>query len=372
MKKENSLCLIFLLSMLLGVLPAVAQEKTPAFPGAEGFGRYVTGGRGGAVYHVTNLNDSGEGSLRWALDKSGTKTIVFDVSGTIHLKSALNISKANVTIAGQTAPGDGICVADYPVAIKTNNVIVRYLRFRLGNNNVTKDGADGWDGFGGFDQQDIIIDHCSVSWSIDECLSIYGNKNTTVQWCLVAQSLQDAGHSKGAHGYGGNWGGSGASFHHNLLAHHESRTPRLGPRYTTQLDERMDMRNNVIYNYAGNGCYGGEAMHVNIVNNYYKPGPGTAQISSTKQRRIASVGIRTDSYIKSYPDYAPTLHIWGKYYVDGNVNPKYSDVTEDNWTYGMYNQIKCSPPPTAPRPPMSVCSPMPVPARCVTVSTSRW
>ena len=339
MKKENSLCLIFLLSMLLGVLPAVAQEKTPAFPGAEGFGRYVTGGRGGAVYHVTNLNDSGEGSLRWALDKSGTKTIVFDVSGTIHLKSALNISKANVTIAGQTAPGDGICVADYPVAIKTNNVIVRYLRFRLGNNNVTKDGADGWDGFGGFDQQDIIIDHCSVSWSIDECLSVYGNKNTTVQWCLVAQSLQDAGHSKGAHGYGGNWGGSGASFHHNLLAHHESRTPRLGPRYTTQLDERMDMRNNVIYNYAGNGCYGGEAMHVNIVNNYYKPGPGTAQISSTKQRRIASVGIRTDSYIKSYPDYAPTLHIWGKYYVDGNVNPKYSDVTEDNWTYGMYNQI---------------------------------
>ena len=329
MKKENSLCLIFLLSMLLGVLPAVAQEKTPAFPGAEGFGRYVTGGRGGAVYHVTNLNDSGEGSLRWALDKSGTKTIVFDVSGTIHLKSALNISKANVTIAGQTAPGDGICVADYPVAIKTNNVIVRYLRFRLGNNNVTKDGADGWDGFGGFDQQDIIIDHCSVSWSIDECLSIYGNKNTTVQWCLVAQSLQDAGHSKGAHGYGGNWGGSGASFHHNLLAHHESRTPRLGPRYTTQLDERMDMRNNVIYNYAGNGCYGGEAMHVNIVNNYYKPGPGTAQISSTKQRRIASVGIRTDSYIKSYPDYAPTLHIWGKYFVDGNVNTKYSDVTSD-------------------------------------------
>ncbi len=331
--------LFVFLTLLFGILPSAAQEKTPAFPGAEGFGRYVTGGRGGSVYHVTNLNDSGEGSLRWALDKSGTKTIVFDVSGTIHLKSALNINKANVTIAGQTAPGDGICVADYPVAIKTNNVIVRYMRFRLGNKNVTKDGADGWDGFGGFDQQDIIVDHCSVSWSIDECLSIYGNKNTTVQWCLVAQSLQDAGHSKGAHGYGGNWGGSGASFHHNLLAHHESRTPRLGPRYTTQLDERMDMRNNVIYNYAGNGCYGGEAMNVNIVNNYYKPGPGTAQISSTKQKRIASVSIRTNSYIQSYPDYAPTLHIWGKYYVDGNVNSKYSDVTGDNWTYGMYNQI---------------------------------
>ena len=317
----------------------MAQEKTPAFPGAEGFGRYVTGGRGGKVYHVTNLNDSGSGSLRWALDQSGTKTIVFDVSGTIHLKSTLNINKANVTIAGQTAPGDGICVADYPVQLRANNIIVRFMRFRLGNNNVKVNGADGWDGFGGFDQQDIIIDHCSVSWSIDECLSVYGNKNTTVQWCLVSQSLQDAGHSKGAHGYGGNWGGSGASFHHNLMAHHESRVPRLGPRYTTQLDERMDMRNNVLYNYCGNGCYGGEAMNVNIVNNYYKPGPGTAQISTTKQKRIASINIRTNSYIASYPDYAPTLHIWGKYYVDGNVNSKYSDVTNDNWTWGMYNQI---------------------------------
>ena len=331
--------LLFALTVLASTLTGAAQEKTPAFPGAEGFGRYVTGGRGGSVYHVTNLDDSGTGSLRWALNQNGAKTIVFDVSGTIHLKSALNISKANVTIAGQTAPGDGICVADYPVQIKTNNVIVRYIRFRLGNNNVTVNGADGWDGFGGFDQSDIIVDHCSVSWSIDECLSIYGNKNTTVQWCLVAQSLQDAGHSKGAHGYGGNWGGSGASFHHNLMAHHESRVPRLGPRYTTQLDERMDMRNNVFYNYCGNGCYGGEAMKVNIVNNYYKPGPGTLQIGSTKQKRIAAVNIRTSSYVASYPDYAPTLHIWGKYYVDGNVNSRHSDVTRDNWTWGMYNQI---------------------------------
>lgn len=336
MNNYRQIITIFMLFIAMGVM---AQEKTPAFPGAEGFGRYVTGGRGGKVYHVTNLNDSGSGSLRWALDQSGTKTIVFDVSGTIHLKSTLNINKANVTIAGQTAPGDGICVADYPVQLRANNIIVRYMRFRLGNNNVKVNGADGWDGFGGFDQQDIIIDHCSVSWSIDECLSVYGNKNTTVQWCLVSQSLQDAGHSKGAHGYGGNWGGSGASFHHNLMAHHESRVPRLGPRYTTQLDERMDMRNNVLYNYCGNGCYGGEAMNVNIVNNYYKPGPGTAQISTTKQKRIASINIRTNSYIASYPDYAPTLHIWGKYFVDGNVNSKYSDVTNDNWTWGMYNQI---------------------------------
>ncbi len=334
--------LLTFMAGLLMSLPASSQEKTPAFPGAEGFGRYVTGGRGGKVYHVTNLNDAGEGSLRWALNQNGAKTIVFDVSGTIHLKSSLDINKGNVTIAGQTAPGDGICVADYPMQIKTNNVIVRYMRFRLGNKNVQVNGADGWDGFGGFDQSDIIVDHCSVSWSIDECLSIYGNKNTTVQWCLVAQSLQDAGHSKGSHGYGGNWGGSGASFHHNLMAHHESRVPRLGPRYTTQLDERMDMRNNVFYNYCGNGCYGGEAMNVNIVNNYYKPGPGTAQIGTTKQERIAGLGIRTESYITSYPDYAPTLHVWGKYFVEGNVNPKYNAVTNDNWQYGIYNQINAS------------------------------
>lgn len=334
MKLRTRLCT--LMAATLTALPLVAQEKTPAFPGAEGFGRYVTGGRGGTVYHVTNLNDTGDGSLRWALGKSGVKTIVFDVSGTIHLASALNIP-SNTTIAGQTAPGDGICVADYPCTIKGNNVIVRYMRFRLGNKNVTQDGADGWDGFGGFDQQDWMIDHCSVSWSIDECLSVLGNRNTTVQWCISAQSLVNAGHSKGAHGYGGNWGGSGASFHHNLIVHHGSRTPRLGPRPTTQLDERMDMRNNVIYNFGGNGCYGGEGMNVNIVNNYYKPGPATK--SGNYQKRIAGLGIRTTKYVTDYPAYAPALHLWGKYFVDGNVNPKYSDVTNDNWTYGIYNQI---------------------------------
>lgn len=331
--------LLFCLSAVFALTTLAQQEKTPAFPGAEGFGRYVTGGRGGKVIHVKNLNDSGTNSLRWALQLSGAKTIVFDVSGTIHLESALSIP-SNTTIAGQTAPGDGICIADYPCSIKGNNVIVRYMRFRLGNKNVKKDGADGWDGFGGFDQQDWMIDHCSVSWSIDECLSVLGNKNTTVQWCLVAQSLVNSGHSKGAHGYGGNWGGSGASFHHNLIVHHTSRTPRLGPRPTTQLDERMDMRNNVIYNFGSNGCYGGEGMKVNIVNNYYKPGPGSP--TGDKGKRIAGIGIRTNSYIATYPAYAPALHLWGKYYVTGNVNSKYSDVTNNNWTYGIYNQIDAS------------------------------
>ena len=332
---------MLLSGLCLAATAVFAQEKTPAFPGAEGFGRYVSGGRGGNVYHVTSLADDGtEGTLRWALGKTGAKTIVFDVSGTIHLQSSLNISMGNVTIAGQTAPGDGICVADYPVAIKANNVIVRYMRFRLGNKNVLLNGADGWDAFGGMDQENIIVDHCSVSWSIDECLSVLGNKNTTVQWCLVAQSLVNSGHSKGAHGYGGNWGGSGASFHHNLIAHHSSRTPRLGPRPTTQLDERMDMRNNVIYNFGGNGCYGGEGMTVNIVNNYYKPGPGSP--TDKKGYRIAGIGIRTNEYVEKYPAYAPALHLWGKYFVTGNYNTKYSSVNNDNWTYGIINQIDAS------------------------------
>ncbi|MFT3740382.1 MAG: hypothetical protein QM786_16670 [Breznakibacter sp.] len=329
------------LNLVLGLLltvPVWAQtEKTPAFPGAEGFGRYTTGGRGGAVYHVTSLADDGsEGTLRWAINKGGARTIVFDVSGTIHLTSALSITNGNVTIAGQTAPGDGICVADYPFSIAASNVIIRFTRFRLGNKYVDQHEGDG---LGGMDQQNIMIDHCSVSWSIDECLSVYGMKSSTVQWCIASQSLRNSGHTKGAHGYGGNWGGSGASYHHNLMCHHDSRTPRLGPRSSTQTDERMDMRNNVIYNWAGNGCYGGEAMNVNMVNNYYKPGPGTRQKSSSLQYRIAKIGIRTDDYIATYPAFAPTLHTWGTFYVDGNYINGHSDVTADNWTKGIYAQI---------------------------------
>ncbi len=316
---------------------ADTPEKTPAFPGAEGFGRYTTGGRGGNVYHVTSLKDDArlKGTLRWALAQSGPRTIVFDVSGTIHLSSGLTIS-SNTTIAGQTAPGDGICIADYPVSI-AGNCIVRYMRFRLGNTNVTANGADGWDGLSVMDTHDVIVDHCSISWSIDECCSILGNTNTTLQWSIIDQSLVNAGHSKGAHGYGGNWGGSGASFHHNLIAHHGSRTPRLGPRPTTQLDERMDMRNNVIFNFGGNGCYGGEGMNVNIVNNYYKPGPATP--TNYRGRRIAGIGVRTNSYCETYPAYTPALHLWGKFFVEGNVNTKYSDVTADNWKNGFLNQI---------------------------------
>ncbi len=333
------------LALIIGLwqsTPAYAQtEKQLAFPGAEGFGRYTTGGRGGDVYHVTTLEDTGEeGSLRYAINQSGARTIVFDVTGTIYLNSELRISNGDLTIAGQTSPGDGICVADYPFVIAANNVIIRYMRFRLGNRYVSQHEGDG---LGGMDLEDVIIDHCSVSWSIDECLSVYGSRNLTVQWCIAAQSLLNAGHSKGSHGYGGNWGGSGASYHHNLVIHHNSRTPRLGPRPGTQTDERMDMRNNVIYNWGGNGCYGGEGMNVNIVNNYYKPGPATEKRATGYQQRIAGIGIRTSEYTEHDSDSPNTWdvmwHVWGKFYVDGNVNTKYDEVTNDNWTYGIYNQI---------------------------------
>ncbi len=325
-------------------LPNLFADDMVAFPGAEGFGMYTTGGRGGTVYHVTTLEDgTGEGTFRWACNKSGTRTIVFDVSGTIFLKSELKLKKGDVTIAGQTAPGDGICIADYPFVIAANNVIIRYMRFRLGNREVANHEGDG---LGGMDLKNIIIDHCSVSWSIDECLSVYGSTNLTVQWCLVAQSLVNSGHSKGAHGYGGNWGGSGASYHHNLMAHHTSRVPRLGPRQSTQTDERMDLRNNVFYNWGGNGCYGGEGMNVNIVNNYYKPGPGTESRSATIQKRIAGIGIRTTEYCNRVEaadgsvtgnGWLPMWHVWGTFYVNGNYNNSFPNM--DEWKDGIVAQI---------------------------------
>lgn len=354
MNKMNFIYLCAFLPFLLGgcseteqffnpptgvVIPEPEPEPEPtgnpcAFPGAEGFGRMTTGGRGGKVYHVTTLEDGTKaGTLRYAISQSGARTIVFDVAGTIFLTSDLNITNGDLTIAGQTAPGQGICIATYPVTIKASNIILRYLRFRVGN-----EGGGEPDGLGGMENKNVIVDHCSISWSVDECCSVYGGENLTVQWCLISESLRTAGHGKGKHGYGGNWGGAGASYHHNLLAHHESRAPRLGPRPFTQEREHMDMRNNVIYNWAGNGCYGGEGMKVNIVNNYYKPGPATPAKKAVRYR-IAGVGIRTAEYVATYPAFAPMLHVWGKYYVDGNVMEGTDEVTNDNWTKGMYEQI---------------------------------
>ncbi len=304
--------------------PEPKEEEAFAFPGAEGFGRNATGGRGGKVIYVTNLNDSGAGSFRAAVQSIGPRYVLFKVSGTIALKSRLLISNDDITIAGQTAPGDGITIRDYPVVIDADNVIIRYMRFRLGDN-----AAQQADGLEARFHKNIIVDHCSISWATDETLTFYANENTTVQWSFVTESLRNSVHEKGAHGYGGIWGGKNASFHHNLMASHDSRNPRLGEEAgkAFALTDKVDVRNNVIYNWQGNSIYGGEAMNVNIVNNYYKPGPAT-----TKKDRIISIDKNKNEGTEVYD-------IWGKFYIDGNVIAGRDQVTNDNWTYGVYNQF---------------------------------
>jgi hypothetical protein len=307
--------------------PTQVQEDAFAFPGAEGFGRNATGGRGGKVIFVTNLNDSGEGSFRAAVATTGPRYILFKISGTIALNSAINIKNGDLTIAGQTAPGDGITIKNYPVSIDADNVIVRFLRFRMGD--AAQQEADA---FGGRFHKNIIIDHCSMSWSTDECVSFYANENFTLQWCIISESLRNSVHDKGAHGYGGIWGGKNASFHHNLLAHHDSRNPRLGEEAgkAFALTDLVDLRNNVIYNWGNNSAYGGEAMNVNMVNCYYKPGPATL-----KTERILSIDKNKVAGTEIY-------NVWGKFYIDGNYVEGSSRATADNWTYGVYNQFHSS------------------------------
>jgi pectin methylesterase-like acyl-CoA thioesterase len=304
-----------------------------AFPGAEGGGRFAIGGRGGTVYEVTTLADSGPGSLRDGISQPN-RTIVFRVSGVINLQSRLAINKNNITIAGQTAPGDGICLKGYCVNIQASNIIVRYIRCRFSDaNNVDDDAMNSFNGL----YENIIVDHCSMSWSIDETATFYGIKNFTLQWCIIAESLYRSKHDKGDHGYGGIWGGANASFHHNLVAHHTARTPRFGGARTGYTpyptEEMVDFRNNVIYNWGAiNSVYGGEGGRTNMVNNYYKPGPatpGSLTVSSNSNKR---------NRILNYTSFANTNTdtTWGgKFYITGNVVDGYPDITADNWTKGV-------------------------------------
>lgn len=321
---------LFLLFISLSF--TVSAQLIPAFPGAEGGGMYVTGGRGGKVLVVTSLADDGStGTLRWAINQSGARIIVFRVAGTITLTSRLSITKGDVTIAGQTAPGDGICLRNYDLYLSADNVIIRYLRVRLGNTIITNESDATWGRY----RKNIILDHCSFSWSIDETASYYSNENFTMQWCFITESLNNAGHAKGAHGYGGIWGGNNASFHHNLIAYHNSRNPRFngykrsGLDYSNPLsDEILDFRNNVIYGWGDNSSYGGESGKYNIVNNYFKYGPGT---KSTVRYKITQIDIDAD------PSKAPPGY--GKYYISGNYVWGSSGNTSNNWsstavTYG--------------------------------------
>ena len=326
------------------LISAASMAQAPAFPGAEGHGRYVTGGRGGKIVHVTNLNDSGTGSFREAV-KSGNKIIVFDVAGVIALKSDLKFAD-NITILGQTAPSPGITLRYYTVQPGSNNII-RFIRIRRGQEKNINDGADAsWQR----NKTGIIFDHCSFSWSIDEVASFYDNNNFTMQWCTVAESLTNPGHSKGAHGYGGIWGGKLASFHHNFVAHLMNRGPRFnGARYgwtgyTSNKEystykwqnavqaENVDFRNCVMYNAQGT-CYGGPGGgQINIVNNYYKAGPshslkGTTlnglkvDVSTDKERgnqnRITLVTLSTQSNSdKNHPE---LYDMTSRYYINGNT-----------------------------------------------------
>ena len=361
-----------LTSMAAALVSAAALAQAPAFPGAEGHGRYVTGGRGGKVIHVTNLNDKGTGSFRAAVTGNSKKIIVFDVAGVIPLASDLTIG-ANTTILGQTAPSPGITLRYYTVRPE-DNCIIRFIRLRRGQEKDVNDGADAtWQR----NKTGIIFDHCSFSWSIDEVASFYDNNNFTMQWCTVAESLTNPGHSKGAHGYGGIWGGKLASFHHNFVGHLMNRGPRFnGARYgwtgyTSNKDydtykwenpvqaENVDFRNCVMYNAQGT-CYGGPGGgQINIVNNYYKAGPSQSlksktlngikvSVSSGKERggqdRITQVTVSSSGNSdKKHPEY---YEMTSRYFISGNTtettkgtitkNQDWKGVVYDKGTY-TYN-----------------------------------
>jgi pectate lyase len=289
----------------------------PAFPGAEGFGAVSVGGRGGKVIEVTSLQDSGPGTYRAACEAEGPRTVIFKVAGIIKLQDRVNINSPFITIAGQSAPGDGICIAGETTLINTHDVIIRYMRFRRGSLERRDDAL------GGQPLRNIIVDHCSASWGLDENLSIYrhmgavpgvempkklGTENVTIQWCISSEAL-----NKNGHAFGGTQGGTNASIHHNLYACNTARNPSIG------FGDGVDWRNNVLFNWEHRSVDGGDATStINIVNNYYKPGPATKE---SVARRIC----RPQHLVWTS---APGAH--PKWYVKGNHVVGFPDVTADN------------------------------------------
>jgi len=300
---------------LLGLAAAASAQKL-AFPSAEGYGKYTVGGRGGKVYEVTTLEDSGPGSLRAAVEASGPRTVVFRVSGTIALNSNLKISNPYITIAGQTAPGDGICLRRHSIYIDADQVIIRYLRERYGDE--VKVDADA---VSMRFHKNILLDHISASWGDDETMSVYHGDSVTVQWSIIAETLNRGG----VHGFAGIWGGNYSTYHHNLIANCVSRNIRWASG-----SGNTDYRNNVIYNWGYNSSYGGEQQQVNdpifsftninMVANYYKPGPAT---EAKVAHRIVN------------PTYRDVKTDYGKFYVADNHVVGNATVTADNWNGGV-------------------------------------
>lgn len=320
-----------------GIPEAEEDGMARAFPGAEGGGMFATGGRGGKIYHVTSLDDNNtQGTLRYGIENAERPlTIVFDVAGTIALQKQLQIKKGDLTIAGQTAPGDGICLKNYTFRIHASNVIVRFIRCRMGDEQKTEDDAmQVMDKYGDSFEK-IIIDHCSISWSTDECASFYGMKDFTFSWNIVSESLRASVHGKGNHGYGGIWGGTNATYHHNLLAHHDSRNPRLDHDYVSHQKGPVTISNNVVYNWSGNTCYGGESSSntgddyrkYNFVGNYYKPGPATP----SNHRWLIQP---TTSCSNCGGTIMP-----GHFYLHDNVLYGANDVTSNNWKAGTSSGV---------------------------------
>jgi hypothetical protein len=308
----------FLTLIISTMLLTSAWSQQLAFPTAEGFGKFTVGGRGGEVFEVTNLNDSGKGSLRAAVEAKGPRTVVFRVSGTIILESDLVIKNPYITIAGQTAPSDGICLRKYPLMISAVEVIIRYIRVRFGD-EALKDA----DAVSSRYVKNLILDHVSASWSVDEVMSIYHGEYTTVQWCLIAESMFNSNHpEKGNHGFGGIWGSNYSTYHHNLIANNSNRNVRFASGCGN-----TDYRNNVIYNWGFESTYGAESQqkgndkfnfsNVNVVANYYKPGPAT-QPGRISYQIAAPWSRNGDS------DY-------GKWYIADNKMVGSKEVTYDNW-----------------------------------------
>jgi len=297
-----------------------------AFPGAEGWGRYSQGGRGGVVLKVTNLNDNGPGSFREAVTNSAPRMIVFEVSGTIDLRSPIEINAPYLTIAGQTAPGDGICIKRFPLKIhNTHDIIIRGIRIRPG----IESGLIGSeiDVINIDNSENVIVDHCVFSWSTDEGINTWhGARLITIQWCVMSEPLDHSIHEKGAHGYCASIGGYKASFHHNLLANGAARNPSIAGNNQAPT-VLLDFRNCVISNWGHRSC-DGKPLSINLVNNYYKSGAAT---NKDVKRRITRI------------DNAEKMGFSCLWHVDGNFVEGYPEISADNWAGGVDYEEGTSP-----------------------------